>query len=170
MNRLQSGLMSMLAGCLIVVSSGCMISPENDDTFVRRRGVGASDRQLSPSGFVQKGGVDVEVQAYNFRQGRWDTVATTVSQGGAMAWEGYNWHYWQTPKVRLGREYWRFTAIWGEEDLADYGATEAEAKIRALGDGDVLYTFNDWRIDIPLRDLIRNVNGTEARIRGVIVE
>lgn len=170
MNGLQGGLMSMLAGCLMVISSGCMISPENNDTHGGRWNFGVSDRQLSPAGFVRKGGVKIEVQAYNFQRGRWDTVATTVSQSGAIAWEGYDWNYWQAPKIRLDREYWKLTGFWGEEDLADYGAAEAEAKIRALGDGDLLYTFNDWRIDIPLRDLIQNVNGTEVRLRGVVVE
>ncbi len=154
MTRLHGGILSLLAGLLAVSTTGCMIGPTH------REHIGNVQNKISPGGFVLDGDMLIEVQAYHFERQRWETVATTRSSKGSNAWDGYDWHYWQTPQFSLPYEYWE--QYWfgtGEGQLTKF------AKLRALGDGGQIFTFKEWNLG-PLSDMEADIHGTELIILG----
>ncbi len=154
MKRLNAGILSLLAGLMVVSISGCMIGPTSGDH------IGNIQNRISPGGFVLDGDSLIEVQAYNFESRRWVTLATTRSSSGSIAWENIDWHYWQSPQFSLPFEYWDVS--WGN---GTEGYQQRYARLRALGDGAELFTFKDWNLG-PLSDMQDDVNGTELILFG----
>jgi len=138
-----------------------MIGPTNWED------IGWVGNKISPAGFVLDGDMLIEVQAFNISTQQWDTVATTRSRNGSFAWDGYDWHYWQSPQIQLGYDYW---SIWrlgpGDDPYEDDESQNwANAKLRALADGAPIYTFDDWKLG-PLRDMVSEFHGKELYIQG----
>ena len=159
MNRLHGGVLSLLAGLLLVSASGCMIGPTHGDH------IGSIENKIGPGGFVLDGDMLIKVQAWNFEMERWETVATTRSRKGSNAWDGYEFHYWQSPQFALDYKYWHYATFWpqGEE-----GPIPMYAKLRALGGTGQIFTFNEFNLG-PLRDMYEDVHGTELHLFGNLI-
>jgi hypothetical protein len=159
MKRLHGGILSLLACLLVMSASGCMIGPTHGEH------IGSIENKIRPGGFVLDGDMLIEVQAWNFEIKRWETVATTRSLKGSNAWDGYDWHYWQSPQIALDDEYWHIATFWvrGRE-----GPIPMYAKLRALGDGGSIYTFKEWNLG-PLSEMQQEVHGNELHIHGNLI-
>lgn len=160
MKRLNRGSILSLLACLVAVAtSGCMIGPTHSDN------IGNIHNKIAPAGFVLDGGSLIEVQAFNWRTQRWDTVATTRSRAGSNSWDGLDWHYWQAPHFQIGYDYW--ADWWSDSVLSgnNGGSYLAKARLRALSDGAPLYTFKKWNLG-TLREMQADLNGFEITIFG----
>ena len=159
MNRLHGARLSLLACVLVVSVSGCMIGPTNGEN------IGSIENKIAPGGFVLEGDMLIEVQSWNFEMERWETVATTRSGKGSNAWDGYNWHYWQSPPFALDDKYWSYFTLGpaGEE-----GPIPMYGKLRTIGGGGQIFTFNEWNLG-PLSDMYQDVYGTELYLYGDLI-
>ena len=119
----------ILLGALLMSATGCMVTPNHNeelDTFVDI---------VRPAGFLRTPDTDVQVQLYNHRWGRWDTVATGKSRSRPIRWSGLDWYYWQTTEgfQVLDLDYWI-------QDAVGFGQCE----MRVMAEGNQLFTFESW--------------------------
>lgn len=149
-----------LWGCLGLIScfaiaGGCMTNPTNNQHLGYY--YGSTSKPVPAGGFIEQPNTVVNLEAFEWKTGRWVTIATTRSSRSPVQWDGRTWYPWQTRAVRLDTtRFWN--SYWGE----------SKAKLRAVANGGSLFTFDnwDWTPDSTIGEVSEGVNGIEVTIYG----